>query len=153
MLPEKFKVNEAGTIGLPIRITVLTIVGFVGFYTMLSALGNSPVPQEPMYAAANTSQLFLPAHETGNESQTNLSLIITVFDRDNRGIEAANLVVWSPDRKKACSGITDSRGKAAVRISNPELPPGKVEGYISIKVMKAGYRDFAEDYFVKVIRG
>lgn len=152
MSPEKFKVNETGTIGLPIRITVLSIIGLVGFYAMLSALGSSPLPQEPMYAAANTSQFFLPAHENGNESETNLSLIITVLDRNNRGIEAANLVVWSPDRKKACSGITDSKGMATISISNPELPPGKVEGYLSIKVMRAGYRDFAEEYFVKVVR-
>ena len=41
MLPKKLKGNEAGTIGLPIRITVLSIIGFIGFYAILSALGSA----------------------------------------------------------------------------------------------------------------
>lgn len=152
MLPKKLKENEAGTIGLPIRITVLSIVGLIGFYTILSALGSSPAPPEPMYATANISEFSLPSQEPGKEAETNLSLLVRVLDRDNRGIEDANVVAWSPDSRKACSGITDLKGDVIIKISNPELPPGKVEGYISIKVMRAGYRDFADDYFVKVFQ-
>jgi hypothetical protein len=151
VLPKKLKVNEAGTIGLPIRITVLSIVGFIGFYTILSALGSTPAPLEPMYATANISEFSLPSQELGKETVTNLSLLIKVLDRNNRGIENANVVAWSPDRKKACSGITDFKGNATMKIFNPELPPGKAEGYISIKVMRAGYRDFTSDYFVKIV--
>jgi hypothetical protein len=152
MLPEKLKKNETGTIWLPIRITVLSIVGFVGFYTILSALGSAPAPPEPMYATANISEFSLLSNEPGKEAETNLSLLVKVLDRNNCGIEDANVVAWSPDRKKACSGITDHKGNVTIRIFIPELPPGKAEGYISIKVMRAGYRDFASDYFVKVIQ-
>ena len=152
MLPEGLKENETGTIGLPIRITVLSIVGFIGFYTILSALGSAPAPPEPMYATANISEFPLPSQESGKEAGTNLSLLIKVLDRNNCGIEDANVVAWSPDRKKACSGITDLKGNVIIEITNLELPPGKVEGYVSIKVMRDGYRDFTSDYFVKVIR-
>jgi hypothetical protein len=152
MLPEKFKGNEAGTIGLPIRITVLSIVGFVGFYALLSAIGSTPTPPEPMYATANISAISLPEPESGEGSETNLSLLINVLDRDSRGIEDANVIIWSPDRKKAYSGITDLKGNVTIKIINPELPSGKAEGYISIKVMRSRYRDFTSDYFVKVIR-
>lgn len=152
MLPKKLKVNEAGTIGLPIRITVLSIVGLIGFYAILSALGSAPAPPEPMYATANISEFSLPSHEPGEEAGTNLSLLIKVLDQKNCGIEDANVIAWSPDRKKACSGITDLKGNVTVRIYNPELPTGKAEGYISIKVMRAGYRDFTDDYFVKVVQ-
>jgi hypothetical protein len=150
MLPEKLKGNEQGTIGLPIRITVLSIVGFVGFYAILSAIGSAPNPLEPMYATANISALSLNSLASGGINETNLSLLVNVLDRNNHGIENANVIAWSPDRKKVYSGITGPEGKVTIKILNPELPSGKVEGYISIKVMRSGYRDFNSDYFVKV---
>ncbi len=152
MLPEKLKGNEAGTVGLPIRIVVLSVVGFIGFYAILSALSNAPTVPESMYATANISAFSLPSPDLETEKETNLSLLVKVLDRNNRGIGEANVIAWSPDRKKAYSGITDPTGNVTIKIFNPELPSGKAEGYISIKVMRAGYRDFTNDYFLKVIR-
>jgi hypothetical protein len=151
-LLEKLKGNEQGTIGLPIRITVLSIVGLVGFYAILSAISSTPNPLEPMYATANISSLSLNSSGSVESNETNPSLLVNVFDRNKRGIEDANVIAWSPDRKKVYSGITDPEGKVTIKILNPELPSGKVEGYISIKVMRSGYRDFTSDYFVKVTR-
>jgi len=147
MLPENLKENEAGTLGLPIRIVVLSIVGFVGFYAILSALTAAPAPDEPMYATTNISTVSF-----SSEGNFNFSLQISVLDRKNRGIGAANVIVWSPDRKKAYSGITDSNGNVIIKILNPELPDGKSEGYVEVKVMKTGYRDYSEEYFLKVTR-
>ncbi|MPM72417.1 hypothetical protein SDC9_119393 [bioreactor metagenome] len=148
MLPENLKENEKGTVGLPIRIVVLSIVGLIGFCAILSAISSAPKPPEPMYATSNISTFSL--NSGGTES--NFSLQISVLDRESRGVGGANVIVWNPDRKKAYSGITDSNGKVIITISNPELPPGKVEGYISIKVMRSGYTDIDEKYFVKVKR-
>lgn len=86
MLPEKFKRNEAGTVGLPIRIVVLSVVGFIGFYAILSALSNAPTPPEPMYATANISAFSLPSPDSETEKETNLSLLVKVLDRNSRGI-------------------------------------------------------------------
>lgn len=147
MWPGNLKENETGTVGLPIRIVVLSIVGFIGFCAILSAILDAPKPPESMYATSNISTFSL---SSGMES--NFSLQISVFDREKRGIGGANVIVWSPDRKKAYSGITDSSGKVIIMISNPELPPGKAEGYISIKVMRSGYTDIDEKYFVKIKR-
>ncbi|KKG13831.1 hypothetical protein EO98_11315 [Methanosarcina sp. 2.H.T.1A.6] len=148
MLPEKLKENEAGTVGLPIRIVVLSIVGFIGFYSILSALSAAPSPAEPMYAIANVSTFSL--NSGGGES--NFSLQISVLDRENRGVGEANVIVWSPDRNKAYSGITGNDGNVIINILNPELPAGKSEGYVAVKAMKTGYRDFSEEYFIKVKR-
>lgn len=147
MLPENLKNNEKGTVGLPIRIVVLSIVGFIGFCAILSAISAAPKPLEPMYATSNVSTLSMTPEEGGN-----FSLQISLLDRENRGVGGANVIVWSPDRKNAYSGITDSNGNAIVKISNAELPTGKAEGYISIKVMRSGYTDIDEKYFVKVKR-
>ncbi len=151
MLPENLKNNETGTVGLPLRILVLSIVGLVGFYAILSALGSAPAPPEPMYATANISSFSLPSPESGS-SETNLHLLVKVIDRNNRGIKQANVIAWSPDKGNAYSGITDYKGNAVIKISSPKIPPGKAEGYISIKVMRSGYRDYVNDYFMKVIR-
>ncbi|MDW5551975.1 carboxypeptidase regulatory-like domain-containing protein [Methanosarcina sp.] len=152
MLREKFKHDEAGTLGLPIRIVVLTVVGLIGFCTILTALSNAPAPPKPMYATANMSVLSLPSTEGSSNTETNLSLPVKVFDSENRGIKDANVIAWSPDRKRAYSGVTDLKGNVILKISNPELPSGKAEGYIKIKVMREGYRDFTSDYFLKVIQ-
>lgn len=124
----------------------------IGFYAVLSALSNAPTPTKPMYATANMSVLSLPSTEGDSNKEANLSLSVKVFDSENRGIGDANVIAWSPDRKKAYSGVTDLEGNAVLKISNPELPSGKAEGYIKIKVMIEGYRDFTSDYFLKVIR-
>jgi hypothetical protein len=151
-LREKLKRDEAGTLGLPIRIVVLTVVGLIGFYAILSALSNAPTPPKPMYAATNISAFSLPSPEGEIIKETNLSLPVKVFDSENCGIADANVIAWSPDREKAYSGVTDLEGKATLKISNPKLPPGKAEGYIKIKVMREEYRDFTSDYFLKVIQ-
>jgi len=148
MLPENLKENEAGTVGLPIRIVVLSIVGFVGFYAILSALSAAPAPAESMYATANVSTFSL----SSGGVESNFSLQISVFDRENRGVGEANVIVWSPDRKKAYSGITGPDGNVIIIMLNPQLPIGKSEGYVAVKVMRTGYRDFDEEYFAKVMR-
>jgi hypothetical protein len=131
---------------------VLTVIGLIGFYAVLSAVSNAPTPPKPMYATTNISAFSLPSPEGESNKETNLSLPVKVFDSENRVIGDANVIAWSPDREKAYSGVTDLEGKVTLKISNPELPPGKAEGYIKIKVMREGYRDFTSDYFLKVIR-
>ncbi len=131
---------------------MLTVIGLIGFCAILSAISNAPTPPKPMYATANISAFSLPSSEGEIIKEANLSLLVKVLDSENRGIGEANVIAWNPDRKKAYSGVTDLKGKVTLKIYNPELPPGKTEGYIKIKVMREGYRDFTSDYFLKVIR-
>ncbi|MGB9929470.1 MAG: hypothetical protein ACPK85_13905 [Methanosarcina sp.] len=151
MLPEEFIGDEKGTIGLPIRIVVLSIIGLIGFYAILSALASAPAPLETMYAKSNISVFSRDLYRPGGDGN-NVDILIKVLDRNNRGVEKANVIIWSPDRKNAYSGVTDSKGNVIIKISNPQLPPGKTEGYLSIKVMRSGFRDFANDYFIKVFK-
>jgi hypothetical protein len=144
-MPENLIEDETGTVGLPIRIVVLSIVGFIGFCAILSAISAAPKPPESMYAISNISILSL---NSGGEE--NFSVLISVLDSENRRVGGANVIIWSPDRKKAYSGVTDSNGSVIIKISGPELPLGKVEGYFSVRVMRSGYIDFDEEYFIKV---
>ena len=139
---KNFRKNEAGTAGLPLRILVLTIVGMAGFAATLAAVSETPTPPAPMYAKANLSELSLSSVPAG--------LLVTVLDRENLGIEDANVIIRSPDRKAAFSGVTDATGVVRIELLNFSLPAGKNEGYLGVKVMKNGYRDYTDEYFVKV---
>lgn len=139
--------DEQGSIGLPIRMVVLTIIGLVGFAAIVGSISNAPTAPRPMYAVANNSSFALPGG-SGDTPQ----LLITVFDNDDNQISGANVVVWGPSHSAAAGGVTDSGGEVVMQVANISLPVGKHEGYLSIKVMADGYMDYSDGYLVKVVK-
>ena len=139
--------DERGSVGLPIRMVVLTIIGLVGFAAIVGSISNAPAAPRPMYAVANVSSFTLPGG-SGNTPP----LLITVFDNDDNQIGGANVVVWGPSRSAAVGSVTDSGGEVVIQVANISLPIGKQEGYISIKVMADGYLDYSDGYLVKVVK-
>ena len=139
--------DEQGSIGLPIRMVVLTIIGLIGFAAIVASISNAPAAPRPMYAVANISSFVLPGG-TGDTPP----LLLTVFDNDDNPIGGANVVVWGPSRSAAAGGVTDSGGEVVIQIANISLPVGKQEGYLSVKVMADGYLDYSDGYLVKVVK-
>jgi hypothetical protein len=137
--------NESASMGLPIRIVVLTIIGMIGIYTILSAVTSTPFVPDTMFASSNCSSLNL-TNGTGDSPH----LTVNVFDNDGRPIGDANIIVWGPSREKVAGGITNADGEFEYRLLNISLPQGKTEGYLSVKVMQEGYLDYSNDYFLKV---
>ncbi len=139
--------DEHGSVGLPIRMVVLTIIGLVGFAAIVGSISNAPGAPRPMYAVANVSSFTLP-----DGSGDTPPLLITVFDNDDNQIGGANVVVWGPSHSAAAGGVTDSGGEVVLQVANISLPVGKQEGYLSIKVMADGYMDYTDGYVVKVVK-
>lgn len=139
--------DERGSVGLPIRMVVLTIIGLVGFAAIVGSISNAPAAPRPMYAVANVSSFTLP-----DGSGDTPPLLITVFDNDENPIGGANVVVWGPSHSAAAGGVTDSGGEVVLQVANISLPVGKQEGYLSIKVMADGYMDYTDGYVVKVVK-
>lgn len=139
--------DERGSVGLPIRMVVLTIIGLIGFAAIIGSIANAPAAPRPMYAVANVSSFTLP-----NGSGDTPKLLITVFDNDDNQISGANVVVWGPSHSAATGGVTDSGGEVVIQVANVSLPVGKQEGYLSIKVMADGYLDYTDGYVVKVVK-
>ncbi|SFM49518.1 hypothetical protein [Methanolobus profundi] len=137
--------DESASVGLPIRIVVLTIIGMIGMYAILSAVTSTPFVPDTMFASSNCSSFNIS--DTINDSP---ELIVNVFDNDGREIGGANVVIWGPSMEKAVGGITDHNGEFQYKLVNISLPQGKTEGYLSLKVMQEGYLDHSNDYFVKV---
>ena len=147
MLLKRLLRDERGSIGLPMRMVVLTIIGLIGFAAIVGSISNAPAAPRPMYAVANISSFTLP-----DGSGDTPPLLVTVFDNDGNQIGGANVVVWGPSRSAAAGGVTDSGGEVVLQITNISLPVGKQEGYLSIKVMADGYLDYSDGYLVKVVK-
>ncbi len=139
--------DERGSVGLPMRMVVLTIIGLIGFAAIVGSISNAPAAPRPMYAVANISSFALP----GGSGDTP-PLLISVFDNDENPISSANVVVWGPSHSVANGDVTDHSGEVVIQIANVSLPVGKQEGYISIKVMADGYPDYSDRYLVKVLK-
>ena len=147
MLLKRLLRDEQGSIGLPIRMVVLTIIGLIGFAAIVASISNAPAAPRPMYAVANVSSFTLPGGSGGTPP-----LLLTVFDNDDNSVGGANIVVWGPSRSAAAGGVTNSGGEVVIQIANISLPVGKQEGYLSVKVMADGYLDYSDGYLVKVVK-
>lgn len=137
--------DDSASTGLPIRIVVLTIIGMIGIYAILSAITCTPFVPESMFAASNCSSFDI----TGDADDSPF-LVVSVSDNDGRPVCGANVVVWGPRKEKAVGGVTDGNGEFRYQLTGISLPQGKTEGYLSVKVMEEGYLDYSSDYFVKV---
>lgn len=137
--------DESASVGLPIRIVVLTIIGMIGMYAILSAVMSTPFVPDSMFAASNCSSFNM----SGNVSDSP-ELIVSVLNNAGKPVGGANVVVWGPGKEKATGGITEHDGEFRYRLLNISLPQGKTEGYLSVKVMQEGYLDYSNEYFVKV---
>ncbi len=131
--------------GLPIRMVVLTIIGMIGMYAILSAVLSTPLTPGSMYATVNSSSF------TVNDTHTDSpELLVRVIDQEDAAVGGANIIIWGPARKHVMSGITDGSGEFSFRMTNVTLPTGKSEGFIAVEVMQEGYLDYSDDFFVKV---
>ena len=139
--------DEQGSVGLPIRMVVLTIIGLIGFAAIVGSISNAPAAPRPMYAVANMSSFTLP-----DGSGDTPPLLLSVFDNDDNPIGGANVIVWGSSHSAASGGVTDSGGEVVIQVTNISLPVGKQEGYLSVKVMADGYQDYSDRYLVKVVK-
>ena len=124
---------------------MLTVIGMIGIYVILSAVMNTPFVPGSIYAASDHSSFNLTGG-TGDSPD----LMVRVVDSDGRPVGGANVIVWGPCREKAIGGVTDGSGEFHYRLLNISLPQGKTEAYLSVKVMQEGYLDHTNDLFVKV---
>ncbi|MDW7732458.1 MAG: carboxypeptidase-like regulatory domain-containing protein [Methanolobus sp.] len=145
MIKRSFLQNCDATTGLPIRMVVLTIIGMVGMYAILTAVLSAPLTPGSMYVSVNNSSFSI--NDTLDDSP---QLLVRVFDQEDVPVGGANIVVWDPSRGQVVGGITDGAGEFTFRLTNITLPAGKSEGFLAVRVMQEGYLDYSDDFFVKV---
>jgi hypothetical protein len=126
-------------------MVVLTIIGMIGMYAILSAVLSTPLTPGTMYATVNSSSFSI------NDSHTESpELLVRVIDQEDAAVGGANVIIWGPARKHVMSGITDGSGEFSFKLTNVTLPAGKSEGFIAIEITQEDYLDYSDDFFVKV---
>lgn len=145
MKDRSFFRDDRAALGLPIRMVVLTIVGFAGMTMILSTLAGIHTTPGELYVISNTTSFSMNGI-TGNSPYIQL----TVVNSEDEPVPGASVIIWAPDHRTAKAGITDAFGKFAFRLENISLPAGKSEGYIAVKVIQEGYLDLDEQYLIKV---
>ena len=124
--------------GLPVRITVLTVVGISALALMISF----------------TQQCFFPSpliveYERFLEVDGELSPIV-VSVRDMDGNPVSNAVVIVTGLGAAGSNITNEDGVALIMLKNPPTGTGYLR--VEVKPRSGCYQDYEEELAIRVIR-
>ncbi len=138
--------SERATLGLPIRLVVLTTIGLIGFAVIVAAIANTPQSPKPVYALSNVSNMTI--NTTGNSSV----MLITVQDFEEEPVPGCNVILRDPSNSVAVAGTTDVQGQVQLQLINMSIPYSRQTGYISIRTLAEGYMDYNDGFFVKVTK-
>ena len=136
-------------IGLPIKIVVLTIVGMVGLAAMLGIINSSKdaVPK-PMHAIINGSNLIILSDLSDTDV---IELPIEVMNsRDGIPVAKASVVLFGLNA--ASLNITDPRGETTLKFNKSDFELDANEGYLRLDVKATGFKDYTNEYAVKVVK-
>ena len=139
--------DEAGAVGLPMRMVVLTIVGMAGLASMIIVIGDLNFVPRSMHGDIisidnSTSSSLLHANN-GTKNVT-----VEVVDVDGSSVERATVVIFGLD--SSASGRTNRDGYAVLVVNTSSI---KVvgEGYLKLVVKADGFSDYLNDYALKVV--
>jgi len=139
--------DEAGAVGLPMRMVVLTIVGMAGLASMIIVIGDLNFVPRSMHGDIisidnSTSSSLLHANN-GTKNVT-----VEVIDVDGGSIERATVVIFGLD--SSASGRTNRDGYVVLVVNTSSI---KVvgEGYLKLVVKADGFSDYLNDYALKVV--
>ncbi|HUW67798.1 MAG TPA: hypothetical protein VMW20_07085 [Candidatus Nanoarchaeia archaeon] len=139
--------DEAGAVGLPMRMVVLTIVGMAGLASMIIVIGDLNLVHRSMHgdiiSIENSTTSSLLHANNGTKNVT-----VEVIDVDGSSVERATVVIFGLD--SSASGRTNRDGYAVLVVNTSSI---KVvgEGYLKLVVKADGFSDYQNDYALKVV--
>ncbi len=134
-------------LGLPIKMVVLTIVGMVGLAAMLSFISSSEAAMpKPMHANINGNSLIILS-----ESPATIELPVEVINsKDGTPVVKASVALTG--MSVASINVTDSKGDTLLKFNKDDLELKAQEGYLKLTVSAAGFREYENEFAVKVVR-
>ncbi len=134
-------------IGLPIKMVILTIVGMVGLAAILAVIsGSESAMLKPMHANINCSSLIMLS-----ESPDIIELPVEVINsRDGTPVVKANAALCGLDA--TAINTTDSNGNTVLRFDRNDLELTAHESYLTLRVTAAGFREYVNEYAIKIVR-
>jgi len=133
-------------LGLPIKMVVLTIVGMVGLAAILAVISNSEAAMpKPMHANINGSGLVILS-----ESPDVIELPVEVVNSKD-GTPVVKASVALSGMSAVAINITDSSGDTVMKFNKNDLELKTQEGYMSLVVRAPGFREYENEFAVKVV--
>jgi hypothetical protein len=139
--------DETASMGLPIRMVVLTIVGMAGLAAMVIAIGDINLVPKTMHADitgidnSTISSVLLVNNGTKN-------VTVRVIDIDGGPVVGATVVIYG--LHTSASGISDSNGNALVNIDTASFSVSG-EGYLKLSAKASEFVDYKNDFALKVV--
>lgn len=132
--------------GLPIKMVVLTIVGMAGLAAMVSFISNSESAMpKPMHANINGSSLII-----FSEPPAVIELPVEVINsKDGTPVVKASVALTG--MSMAAINVTDGAGETLLKFNKTELELKSQEGYLKLTVRAAGFREYENEFAVKVV--
>ncbi len=133
-------------LGLPIKMVVLTIVGMAGLAAMLAFISSSESAMpEPMHANINGGSLIILS-----SSPEIVELPVEVINsKDGTPVVKASVVLSG--MSAAAINITNSKGDTIIKLTKSDLELKAQEGYLKLNVRAAGFREYENEFAVKVV--
>lgn len=142
----KLIANNYAVLDLPLRLTVSLAIGVAALSFILLCILNPCLFPSKMIVNIEPMVNIVPS----GFDEYEFSINVEVRDREGHAIKNANILIKGLG--DAVSDITDSDGKAIIKIK-PKLEQGVNEGYLDL-VVKAGCMEkFSEENMIKIIRG
>jgi hypothetical protein len=139
--------DETASMGLPVRMVVLTIVGMAGLAAMVIVIGDLNLVPKTMHADitgidnSTTSSVLHVNNGTKN-------VTVRVIDIDGGPVVGATVVIYG--LHTSASGISDSNGNALINIDTASFSVSG-EGYLKLSAKASGFVDYKNDFALKVV--
>ena len=139
--------DETATIGLPMRMVVLTIVGMAGLTAMVTFIGDVNLVPKTMHADitgiddSTTSSVLHVNNGTKN-------VTVCVIDIDGVPVVGTTVVIYG--LHTSASGKTNSNGNAQINIDTASFIVSG-EGYLKLSAKASGFVDYQNDFALKVV--
>jgi hypothetical protein len=155
MRKKKFKNDERGVEGLPVRLIVVLVVGVIALSAMVAAV-NSFKPQRTLSAAvtevSSKDGNLLQISSAGEGSVTKTwTCYVNVTDDRGDPVSGAGVIVHGLGG--AGSGVTNTKGVAYLSKTNDiRLNANQNSGYMTLEVNAPGFYQYKNENALAVIR-
>jgi hypothetical protein len=155
MRGKRFRDDERGVEGLPVRLIVVLVVGVIALSAMVAAV-NSFKPQRTLTAAvtevSSKDGNLLQISNSGEGMVTkSWTCYVNVTDDKGDPVSGASVIVYGLGG--AGSGVTNSKGRAYISKTNDiRLNPNQNSGYMALEVNAAGFYQYKNENALAVIR-
>jgi len=137
--------NDKAVLGMPMRLTVILIIGIIALITILSFILNPCLFPDKMIVNVDPTVNKITTGDSG-------TFVIDVHVTDSNGnpVSSANVII--DGLGGAGSGTTNEYGDTSIQIK-VGLEPGRIQGFLSVNVNAgACYERFSQSDMIAVVR-